>query len=194
MNKKSASFFLLAFFCLGLGFAKSAQAVVFTDIIPFNTTISYGSSQTSGTSWIHDINDNLGGNLLANITILDAALTISHDDTGASELWTVTGLGTLTSDNNPNSTVFNFGAIPLADLQADGLFTVALTESTSGADNFILFSSTLSGNYRINVVPDPDPDPDPNPNPAPETPEPVTASLIGLGLGLSALSRRFRNK
>ncbi len=187
--KKKVSFFLFIFFFVALGFTQSAHAVIFTDLLTFNTTISYGSSQTTGASWIHDITDNIGGNSIGSITLIDATLTINHDDTGmnlTAENWTVDGLGTLVSDNNPNTSVFNFNLAALADLQADGLFTVALTESTSGADNFILLNSTLSGNYRINNA-------NPNPN-GPTVPEPMTSSLVGFGIGVSALVRRFFNK
>lgn len=185
-NRK-ISVFLSIFFFVGLGFAQSAHAVIFSDLLIFNTTVSYGSSQTTGASWIHDITDNIGGNSIGSITIVDATLTISHDNTGVgapSELWTVDGLGNLVSDNNPNSSVFNFNLVALADLQADGLFTVALTESTSGADSFDLFTSTLSGNYSINNL---------NQN-SPSVPEPMTSSLVGFGIGVSAFIRRFFNK
>ena len=175
-------------------FIPAAQAAVFTDVFTFvPNLLQYGSSQSSGFSWLHDITDNIGGNPIGNITLLDASLTVSHDDTGASELWTITGLGNLASSNNPTSTVFNFNAANLADLQADGLFTAFLTESTSGSDSLLLFTSTLSGHYDVNSSGDPDPNLDPDPSPTsdgdPSAPEPVSGILFGAGLGLAALGR-----
>ena len=169
-----------AFFSM-LVYTQPAHAVFFSDFVDLwgssgvlgpgdtgSAQISDGSSNPD-VSWLHDINDNIAPDLIGGITITDAKLTISYKDVNTSnENWNVTGdgsaLGSLPNytSSNPNTVDFNLTAAALAALQADGLLTAGIEETTSGNDNFRLYQATLSGNYTVQnggggngVVPEP---------------------------------------
>ena len=163
-------------------FAKPAQALVFSDFVdlwgssgvlgPGNTG---GNTQNDGATnpdvaWIHDILAEIAPNLIGNIIISDAKLTISYKDVDTTtETWNLTGdgnaLGSLPNytGTNPTTVDFNLTAAALAALQADGVLNAGLEEATSGNDGFRMYQSTLSGNYTLkdchhgngDVVPEP---------------------------------------
>ncbi len=177
-----------------------AQAIVFSDFVdlwdsfnvlgPGNTgsdKIKDGASNPDE-SWIHDILAEIAPNLIGNITISDAKLTISYKDVNTSnETWNVSGDGNaLGSLANVGSTItttdFNLTPAALAALQTDGIFNAGVEESTAGNDEFRLYQSTLSGNYTVNqqgggngVIPEP-------------------ASMLLMGVGLAGFGLRSRRR
>ena len=161
---------------------RTGYALMFTDSVNFatnqapSTLVSYGTNQSSGFSWQHDIRDNLNGNSIGSISILDAVLSVTYSSTNLSESWTLDGFGDLLSTFNNAVTNFALGKIKLDDLQTDGLLNVPVIESTSGADSFRIFNATLSGNYSVkeNRV-------------ATTVPEPSEFFLVVAGLGMLRL-------
>ena len=189
------NFFAAILIAGGFSLVSSAPAfaLVFTDTVLFNsgngTTITDNNSNNSPASitpfnfWLHDITDNIGGNLIGDILISDATLLVTYSGiTTAStsgELWNLIGLGNLLA---ASSTSLPFGPTPLADLAADGLYTVNLNELSNGSDSFVLNSAVLSGNYTLrNGNPDP---------PDNVTPEPLSGILLAIGLGSASLLRK----
>ena len=107
-------------------------------------------------SWVHDILAEIAPNLIGNIVISDAKLTIYYKDVStSSETWNVTGdsnaLGSFPNFTGPDPTSadFNLTAAALAALQSDGILNVGIEETTSGNDRIRLYQSTLSGNYTV---------------------------------------------
>ena len=193
---------------LGLGvFAQPAHALVFSDFVDtwgsFNVlgpgdtgSIEIDDSPDSAdglpeVSWVHDILAEIAPNLIGNILISDAKLTISYRKTNSNETWTLFGDGTnlgdlLSTDNTILTTDFPLNAAALASLQSDGVLNTGLEETTAGNDKFRLYQSTLSGNYTVNSQG--------GGGGADKAPEPGSLLLMGSGLLGFMGSRRFRKK
>lgn len=164
-------------------FGGEAQALVFSDTIDFvgNFAPTYGYTffrvfDNAGFSWTHNINDNLGGNSIGGVTLLNAVLQVTFANTNdGGERWGLSGLGPLVTafGNAPNVLLFNLNPAQLADLTADGLFSIKPFETTGGRDVFRLIDATLSGNFL-----------------PPHSPEPATLFLLTSGLGLGFLRRK----
>ena len=165
-------------------FARPAQALVFSDLVDIwdlGNGAGVAGPGTNGSATIddstsnpdllytHDILAEIAPNLIGNIIISDATLTITYRAvTTSSETWNVSGdgfaLGALADVGSTiTSTPFSLTAAALAALQSDGLLNVGLEEITANPppDQFRIYHSVLSGNYTVdnggggNTIPEP---------------------------------------
>lgn len=141
--------FFISLFTLSL-LTRPAFALTFTHTVPFTSpdgpfvNISYGSSQSTGFSWLHDLSGIFPAGILS-----DAQLFVTYSRTNLEELWQVEEVGNFISSFNELSSVFSLPLSLLEDLQNDGILTLKLKELTSGADSFRLHQAVLSGQYTI---------------------------------------------
>ena len=183
-SQVKAKIWMVVIALLGLGvFAKPAQALVFSDLFDIwdlgngagvagpganGSTDITDSAANPDLLYTHDILAEIAPNLIGNIIISDATLTITYRDVNTgNETWNVSGdgfaLGTLANTGNViTSTPFSLTAGALAALQSDGFFNVGLEENTANNDQFRIYHSVLSGNYTVRnggggngVVPEP---------------------------------------
>ena len=184
----------------------AAEAVTFTDSVKFtgesftspSSSYTYATvADNSGFIWMHDILNDLGGNALSDVQLIDAILSLTYAKTEGNENWSLPGLGALEATADPpRTTQFPLDASWLQDLNGDGAIFLSLSESSTGRDTLRLIESKLSGNYQLKQVETPDPEPElpsesPH-SPHQETPEPGTLFLLtaGLGLGFSLGKKR----
>jgi hypothetical protein len=164
-----------------------ALALTFVHTVPFSPSepfamISYGTSQSSGFSWTHNLSGALTGGVVS-----AAQLTVTYSRTNLDEAWQVDVLGNLASTFNELSSIFPLTPSLIQDLQSDGILTLFLKETTSGADSLRLHQSVLSGNYEF-----------PKKAPAPSVPEPgmliYFAGILGwIGVRAKRESLRARD-
>ncbi|GEM_PF-2338479 len=185
---------------VGAGSMPSALAIPFSDLVDFgpgNSTHTFTDSDPAATdwtaggrSWTHDITDNIGGNLISNVTINNATLTFRYRNTNdTSEAWSLNqGLGALTLTGNSDVTTnFPLGAGALGDLQADGLIIFTVSESSATSHSFRAFEATLAGDYTVKT------NNNGGNNGNSEAPEPTSAAIVGMGLvGFLTFLRRRR--
>src|SRR3989338_6262972 len=120
---------------IALGVLASGQKAY---AIPFADSIDFGGlfvADTANFAWNHDINDNLGGNSISNVSINSASLSVRYARTNGSgssiEHWTLFDLGDLLrTGTTPITTLFTPGSVIMGLLETSGVLPVTVLEST----------------------------------------------------------------
>jgi hypothetical protein len=162
-----------------------AFALSFTDLVSFATpdhgytTVSYGTNQSSGFGWQHDILEHLFGKKVSEIEILDLKTVIAYSLTNSAESWRIDGAAHLNAVGAMTQSEFILGEAFIKDLSLDGILNLMITEGTPGADSFRIFSSKLTGIYQLKAQ-----------SKETQIPEPGTFALLLAGWGIL---RAFRS-
>lgn len=162
-------------------------ALSFTDLISFATpdhgytTVSYGTNQSSGFGWHHDISEHLSGQKISEIEIHDLKAVLAYSLTNSAESWRIDGSAPLNAVGAMTQSEFILGENFIKDLSFDGILNLMISEGTPGADSFRIFSSKLTGSYQRKPQ-----------NKETQIPEPGTFALLLAGWGLLRISRLGR--